>query len=217
MDTNIAFSPNPGTHVAEVSDDIVVLRNPHSSRAADLRRLAQTLALRWFGGDNGHRALAVISPDRYEGRSTVAANLACLFATGGVPTLLIDADMQNPSLHHKFGSMTSQPSPIGGQRIRGLDHLTVVPAADLLKVEQAPLIHSPLQSLIERRRAEFGAIFIDTGAAATSNDYQVAALAGGGALLVTRDGVTRARRASRMLDSCDDAGLSVVGGIMLTA
>jgi Mrp family chromosome partitioning ATPase len=125
--------------------------------------------------------------------------------------------MQNPSLHHKFGSMTSQPSPIGGQRIRGLDHLTVVPAADLLKVEQAPLIHSPLQSLIERRRAEFGAIFIDTGAAATSNDYQVAALAAGGALLVTRDGVTRARRASRMLDSCDDAGLSVVGGIMLTA
>ena len=198
-------------------EGLVAVHDPHSSRAADLRRVAQTLALRWFNGTTGSTALSVISADRGEGRSTVAANLACIFASSGMSVLLIDADMHAPSLHSLFGLASPETVHGSGQRVSGFPNLCVVPASEIESRDAARFMHKPIQALIERRRGEFAAIFVDTSAASVSNDYLVAGLASGGALAVTREGVTRTRLATRMLNECDDAGIPVVGGVMLKA
>lgn len=198
-------------------EELVVMHDPHSSRAADLRRVAQTLALRWFSGAAGSTALSIISADRGEGRSTVAANLACIFASSGMSVLLIDADTHAPSLHSLFSLAPAKTGQGIGQRISGFPNLCVVPASEIESGGATRFTHKPVQALIERRRGEFAAIFVDTSAASVSSDYLVASLASGGALAVTREGQTRARLATRMLNECDDAGIPVVGGVMLKA
>jgi protein-tyrosine kinase len=197
-----------------VADDLFVLKSPHSPRVADLRRVAQTLAMRWFLGKPKQPALSIISADRREGRTAVAVNLACIFAQSGVRTLLIDADLHNPAIHAKFGLAEPRAGTIC-RPVQGVDNLAVIPAAALLELKSDGFMQSALQSVIETVRSEFEVIFVDTPAAATSNDYQIAGLATAGALCVTREGVTRARRSSRVLDLCEDAGIAIVGGVML--
>ncbi|WP_267387368.1 P-loop NTPase [Sphingomonas sp. GC_Shp_3] len=208
--SNISALP-PGMGVA---DDLFVLKSPHSPRVADLRRVAQTLAMRWFLGNPKQPALSIISADRREGRTAVAVNLACIFAQSGVRTLLIDGDLHNPAIHAKFGLDEPRPGTIC-RAVQGVDHLAVITASALLELKSDRFMQSALQSVIETMRSEFEVIFVDTPAAATSNDYQIAGLATAGALCVTREGVTRARRSSRVLDLCEDAGIAIVGGVML--
>lgn len=200
---------------AGVADDLFVLKSPHSPRVADLRRVAQTLAMRWFRAEPRHTALSIISADRGEGRTAVASNLACIFAQSGVRTLLIDADLRNPAIHTKFGVAEAMPAGPLYRAVRGVENLSVIPAATLIELKYDQFMQATLQSLIVAMTSEFEVIFVDTPAAASSNDYQIAALATAGALCVTRERVTRARRSSRMLDLCEDAGIAVVGGVML--
>jgi len=47
-------------------------------------------------------ALSVVSGGAGEGKSTTLVNLAYICAQGGYTTLLIDADLRRPSLHHHF-------------------------------------------------------------------------------------------------------------------
>jgi protein-tyrosine kinase len=210
MSTRVAASP-PGFGVA---DDLFVLKSPHSPRVADLRRVAQALAMRWFLGEPKRPALSIISADRREGRTAVATNLACIFAQSGVRTLLIDADLHNPAIHAKFGMAEPRAGTIY-RPVQGVDNLAVIPATALLEHNSDRFMRSGLQTIIDSMRSEFEVIFVDTSAAATSNDYQIAALATAGALCVTRQDVTRARRSSRVLDLCEDAGIAIVGGVML--
>jgi hypothetical protein len=199
-----------------VADDLFVLKSPHSPRVADLRRVAQALAMRWFRGEPSRPALSIISADRREGRTAVAVNLACIFAQSGVRTLLIDADLHNPAIHAKFGLATPRPGAIC-RAVQGVENLSVLPATTLVELDSDRFMRSGLQTVVETMQSEFEVIFVDTPAAATSNEYQIAGLATGGALCVTREGVTRARRSSRMLDLCEDAGIAIVGGVMLRA
>jgi polysaccharide biosynthesis transport protein len=48
--------------------------------------------------DSGHACVAVMSCSAWEGRSTVAANLACAISTSGREAVLLDADLANPAL-----------------------------------------------------------------------------------------------------------------------
>jgi succinoglycan biosynthesis transport protein ExoP len=50
------------------------------------------------------KCIGVISAMPGEGKSTVAVNLANVFARGGRSTLLIDADLRNPELSRRFGA-----------------------------------------------------------------------------------------------------------------
>jgi len=208
--------PHPDSDPGECfGEELVVLHDPEGRKARDLQRLAQTLALRRFNSPDETGALTVISSERREGRSTVAANLACVLASSSIRVLLIDADLHNPSLSNIFG--ISQADGGGGIecQVPGLANLSLVPASQVRSYGVTSEIYQPLRALIERRRNEFGAIIVDTAAAEQSLDYQVAALATGAALAVTREGVTTVRKASRMLNSCDDLKINVIGGVML--
>lgn len=203
------------TQASVISDDVVVLKDPLSPRAADIRRLAQMLALRWFRGETSRPALSLVSADRFEGRTTIATNLASVFARAGVRTLLIDADVHNPSVHMKFGLEPIVPTASGYYGVQGLEKLAVLPASAILDLEYEKFMRTAIKAMIEAKSAEFDVIFVDTPPAALSNDYLLAGLATKGAVLVTREGVTRARAAAKMLNACEDADIDIVGGIML--
>ncbi|WP_121119754.1 tyrosine-protein kinase family protein [Croceibacterium ferulae] len=202
----------PSTSLVEA---VSVLREPLSSAAADTRRLAQRLAVHWFRGDAVHPALSIISAERGEGRTSTAINLACVYAQATVRTLLIDADLHNPTVHVQLGldpdaSDKGVPIPV-----EGVPNLSVLPASHISKGPHDRLVPSALGGLIEHLRSHFDVILVDTPAAAVGEDYLFAGLATGGGLVVTREGQTKVKAIAKVLNSCEDAGIKIVGGTML--
>lgn len=76
------------------------------------------------GGDAGEgprAVLAVASAKGGVGKSTVAANLACAFASGGLRVGLLDADVYGPSLPILMGANDERPAPAGAGRFRPIE------------------------------------------------------------------------------------------------
>ena len=88
---------------ASLSHELVAAYKPFSPVVEQLRALRSELMLRWFDEQPAHKAIAVMSEARGEGRSYIAANLAVVFSQLGGRTLLIDADLRKPSQHLLFG------------------------------------------------------------------------------------------------------------------
>ena len=109
-----------------------------------MKRLRTSIALAARGRQL--RSIAVTSTLPGEGKSTIAANLAALFAAAGVRTLLIDGDMRRASLSRAFAPDADQglQEVLNGEcalkdcivRIDGTD-------LDLLPLSTAGLSNSP--------------------------------------------------------------------------
>src|SRR3954469_10248536 len=87
---------------SDLSETLVAAYNPFTPQVETLRALRSQLMLRWFDSDVQHKALAIVSAERREGRSFIAANLAVVFSQLGERTLLIDSDFRNPVQHSLF-------------------------------------------------------------------------------------------------------------------
>ena len=142
-----------------------------------------------------HPMVAVLSSNRGDGRSFVAANLAVLFAQLRVRTLLIDADLRNPSQHRHFKleNRLGLSSILAGRT--GTEVVHVVPSLPQLYVLTAGAIPpNPLELLsqptfklvLEAADAEFKAIVIDTPAADQGADGRVIACSVGSGVLIAR-------------------------------
>ena len=122
---------------SRVSEAVVAAYEPASPQVEALRALRSELMLHWFSDDAAHKSLAVVSEARGDGRSYIAANLAVVLSQLGGRTLLIDADLRNPSQHALFGLenriglsavLAGRAGAEAVQRVAELGSLSVLPA-----------------------------------------------------------------------------------------
>lgn len=188
-----------------------------------LRTLRGRLNLRWFNGEPAQRMLAVVSAARGEGRSFIAANLAVAMSQLGQRTLLVDADLRNPSLHRHFGlnagaglaALLANGTEQGHiQSIAALPALSLLPAG-AASADAADLLGRPAfrQWLVELS-ARFDAVVVDTPAADDSADAQIIAAATGAALIVARRNVSRLARVRALADLLSQGHAVVVGTVL---
>ncbi len=218
------FSATSPTLRGTVPPALFVASNPQSEAAEDFRTLRNTLALRWFKHPEGSKALAVISPNREDGRSTVAANLAVAFAQVGLRTLLIDADMRNPSQHTIFqlddryglsGFLAGRPPGPNSLQIPGLEALTVMPVGGVPPNPQELLLRPTFDDLFRTAFERYEVVILDTPAAEAGSEYQLVAAKASGALVVSRRERTRVQSAQRLVRACSEFGTRMVGSIMV--
>lgn len=86
--------------IADRNEFIAVVTMPFSAFTHAMKRLRTALSLAARG--QPLRTIAVTSTLPSEGKSTVAANLAALYAGAGVRTLLVDGDLRRASLSRAF-------------------------------------------------------------------------------------------------------------------
>lgn len=207
----------------KISDELIAAYEPFSAEVEALRALRSQLMVRWFTGEDARRMLAVASPGRGDGRSYLAANLAVVFSQLGQHTLLIDADLRNPSHHVSFNlDNSSGLSSILSNRAQGNEIKRVPSFVDLSVLCAGATPPNPQELLgrprfgllLEEMTKEFDVILIDTPAANAYADFQTIALHAKGALLLGRVRETRISDLKDLAASLAQAGVTVVGSII---
>jgi len=208
-----------------VGSEVAAAYAPTSRPVESLRGLRSQLVLRWFDLDPENRALAIVSAERREGRSFIAANLAVLFAQLGERTLLIDADLRQPRQHTIFGidgrvGLSTLLSERAGsdsiQAIPDLPNLSVLPAG-ALPPNPAELLGRPLfGQLLLQLRKRFDVILLDSSASAETSDAHVVAVRAGAALIVARRNAARSWRVQGVSAKVAEARAVIVGAVLNT-
>ena len=206
-----------------VSEEVVAAYAPFSPQVEAMRALRGQLMLRWFDTDVEHKALAIVSSERKEGRSFIAANLAVVFSQLGEHTLLVDADMRNPRQHQLFGldnraGLSALLSGRGGrdaiQRVPSLLDLSVLPAG-VQPPNPSELLGRPFFSqLLQDLAKEFDVILLDTPAAVETADAQTVTTRAGSALIVVRKNASRVWQVRGIADHAGQTNTTIVGTVL---
>lgn len=208
-----------------VSEEVVAAYTPASRAAEALRGLRSQLILRWFETGPAGKALAIVSAEKGEGRSFIAANLAVVFAQLGERTLLIDADLRHPRQHRIFGlddrvGLSTALSDRAGIEcavaIPALPHLAVMPAGPLPPNPAELLARPVLPHLLEQAAGRFDVVLLDTSAAAECADAQTVAVRAGAALIVARKNAARTWRVQGVSAQVSEARATIVGAVLNT-
>jgi len=208
---------------SRVSRKLEAAYQPFGKQGEALRALRSQLLLRWFSGEPERRTLAIVSPDRGDGKSVLCANLAVVFSQLGERTLLIDADLRHPTQHQLFSlgngsglsTILSRRAEIDAiEPIPAFENLFVLPAGAVPPNPQELLSRSQFALLLETAAARFDVILIDTPAANEYADAQTIAVRSSGALLVTRKHRTRLRDADQLAQTLTRLSAHMVGAVI---
>lgn len=206
-----------------VSEEVLAAYAPFTSQVEALRALRSQLMLRWFDTGLDQNALAIVSAERREGRSFIAANLAVVFAQLGERTLLVDADMRNPSQHRLFGinNRNGLSAVLAGragadavQRIPALHNLSVLPAGARPPNPQELLARPHFPQLLQQLAGQLDVILLDTPAASETADAQIIVVRTGAALIVARKDMARKWRVQGVSETVAQARATIVGAVL---
>ena len=207
---------------SKVSEKLVAAYASSGRHLEALQALRTELMMRWFNSPD-RNTLAVVSGERHEGRSYIAANLAVTFSMLGHRTLLIDSDMRNPSQHDFFGldNRAGLSALLAGRGdlslirpVTDLPELSVLPSG-ILPPNPLDLLSRPLlPQLLNELKPLFDVILMDSPAAAETADAQTIAVRAGAALVVARKNVARLWRVRGVSNTVAQASATVVGTVL---
>jgi Mrp family chromosome partitioning ATPase len=207
---------------------IPVVSHPFSPAAEAFRMVVAALDHRGLGGKI--RVVAIMSADRREGKSTLAANLAHVLARRGRTVVLVSADLRQPGVERLLG--LGRPPGLAeflqgdaGDPVELLVPITrglfVLPAGQAAHNPAELLATSKLRRLVRLLRAvdrdAEPMILLDTPPARVSADAVTLAGVADTALLVTRSGVSRAGSIMEVAEGLRRNLLYVAGAVLLGA
>ena len=164
----------------------------------------------------------VTSPTANNGKSINSVNMAVSFAQMGKKTLLIDADMRNPTLHRLF----SIPVKNGlSEILAGLTDSITVSKTDIenLSVLTAGKIPPNPSELLASERTDkllafvkqhYDCVFIDTPPVNLVTDPTAFATKSTGYIMVIKSGVTDTQSTKKAVESLQSLGANIVGFVL---
>ena len=208
-----------------VSNQVMAAYEPFTQKVESLRALRSQLMIHWLEMEGERKTLAILSPDRGEGRSWLAANLAVVFSQLGERTLLIDADLRNSTQRSMFGISGKQGLAeilLGRasfteviQRVPALLDLSIITAGAPPPNPQEVLARREFEGLLNAVRDSYDVIIIDTPAATQCADGQLIASRAGSSLFVARLGSSRTKHLQRNIEMLLEAHIDIVGTVLL--
>lgn len=203
--------------------------------------LALRTNLLFAGLERDLKTVMVTSSTQREGKTTVAINLAIVLAQLGKRTLLVEADLRNPLLHHAFGiskepgltevvlgsaslddATRSFPDIILGEAgvegllgQPGLDNLFLIPSGYQPPNPTEFLSAQGMASFLAEVRQRYDYIILDVAPVLPLADPSILGARVDGTLIVVRVGRV-ARAALRRARALLDAAKSRVVGVCLT-
>ncbi len=232
-ETPVAAPPSPVGDRLDISGQFQSLETSLSPRsrlvciteredpAAEAFRLLG-VRLRHLRRDRPLKKLLITSTIPQEGKSTIAANLACALALGSHPkVLLLEGDVRRPSLSQVFG-LAKVPGLCeclqGGRPLAASVYrlekpsLWILPAGSVSGNPLELLQSGKLSAVMDRLAAWFDWIVIDSPPVLPVADTSVWTRLADGILVVARRGITERRQLQRGLEALDSTKL--IGAIL---
>lgn len=205
-----------------IDAELVCACDPLGGDAQSFREL-RTELLTGVLNDPVRRAIAVVSPDRGDGRSYVASNLAVAFAQLGRRTLLVDADLRTPRQHTLFGIddslglshlLCGRAGPEAIQQRSPVAGLSVI-AAGTIPPNPSELLHrDTFAARMQDWLFEFDHVVVDTPAANHGIEARILAATARAALVVGRRNSARLHALQRLVTSIENGPAALAGVVM---
>jgi capsular exopolysaccharide synthesis family protein len=197
----------PENHLVSIGKEESLGAEKFRFLAVRLRQLRQTRPL---------KKILITSTIPQEGKSTIAANLACTLARRKPQrTLLLEGDLRRPTIANRFGlgkvpglcDWFHDASPrMNIYQLEGLG-LWVLPAGNAPENPLELMQSGKLPSLMEQLAGWFDWIVIDSPPVLPLGDTSIWARLADGILLVTRQGVTEKQQLQRGLAALEKSKL----------
>jgi polysaccharide biosynthesis transport protein len=169
----------------------------------------------------GNTVYVVTSTGPSEGKSTVSSRLAIGLGATGLRVCLVDADMRKPTAHRQLGENTERGLSFVLAGEQGIEPIrTSFANLDLLPVGVRPpnpaelLNRGEFKLLIDRLRAAYDVVIIDTPPLGLVSDALAACEHADGVLLVVRDRHTMKTQLRRVIGMLAPLGERVLGIIV---
>ena len=207
-----AVAPEPARIPTGTLDMHLAAALAPQSLAAEQYRSLRTRIKR---SENGRtvRTIVVTSPNKGDGKSLTAANLAVTMAQEFQQrVLLLDADLRRPSIHKLFGF---QEGPGLSDVLMGAIelnqalvevpdyHLTLLPAGSMPSHPAELLGSAAMRRVLDTLRTRFDRVLIDMPPVAPLADLHIVAPMADGLLMIVRAGVTPKPAIERALAGLD--------------
>jgi protein-tyrosine kinase len=204
------------------SSRLVAAYDPFSRQVEMLRAVRGQLMLRWFA--RGHKSLAIVGVEPGSGTSLFAANLAVVFSQLGQNTLLVDANLRQPSQHEIFNlqGKTGLSDMLAGRatmgavtRIEAFESLAVLGAGTLPPNPAELLARKDFTGLNAQLEALHDVVLYDTSDVLTAHDSLPVMARAHGVLLVVHKNATSLYDVAALSEQVRYAGAEVVGSVLL--
>jgi capsular exopolysaccharide synthesis family protein len=209
--TATAIEPEQSVVGTALDHHLVAALAPQSLAAEQYR----SLRTRIKRAENGRavRTIVITSPNKGDGKSLTAANLALTMAQEFQQrVLLIDGDLRRPAVHQLFG-IADQPGLtdvlMGGVELNQAlvnveqHHLTLLPAGAIPTHPAELLGSAAMRRVLDTLRNRFDRILIDMPPVAPLADLHILAPMADGLLMIVRAGVTPRPAIERALAGLD--------------
>ncbi len=173
--------------------------DPHGRHAEAIRRLRTNLM--FVDVTTGKHSFVVTSAVPGEGKTTTAANLGLAMADSGTRTLLIDADLRNPSVARTMGLeggvglttiLLGDAEPADVIQRWGTTNLYVLPAGQVPPNPSELLGSEPMRALLATLSRDYDFVLIDSPPVVPVIDAVIVERLTGGLLMVV--GVDRTKK-----------------------
>jgi capsular exopolysaccharide synthesis family protein len=203
----LAVSIREESHLVSVAEEGSLGAEKFRFLAVRLRQLRQSRPL---------KKVLITSTIPQEGKSTIAANLACTLARRKQQkTLLLDGDLRRPSLANQFGVgkiaglsewLSGQTESINIYKLQSLG-LWILPAGTAPQNPLELMQSGKLSQLMEQLESWFDWIVIDSPPVLPLADASLWSRLADGIMLVTRRGTTEKQQLQRGLEAIDKSKL----------
>ncbi len=201
--------------------DMIKVNEPKSCMAEVYRVLRNNIE---FAYNNSNvKSVLVTSTKNGEGKTTVAVNLAVTMANSGKKTLIIDCNLNNPSLHKAF----EMPNKVGlttmlrnekykGEAVTKTSYENLYLLTTGLNSERFSelLMGNKISDLLKSFKEKYDFIIVDTPAVIEKSDAQVISQYVDGCLLVIGSGEVNKEEARRTKDLLERVNAKILGAVL---
>ena len=206
---------------ADGKQHLLVVSAPEDVATEALRSLRTSLHFARLEAKNN--ILMISGPSPNAGKTFVATNLAAAVAQGGQKVLLIDGDMRLGTMHDVIGGKSEGglSELIAGQielaqalrQVANVDNLSFIARGKVPPNPSELLMHPRFSALLEKLKASFDMVIIDTPPILAVTDAAIIGSHAGTSMMVARFGLNQVREIALAVQRFEHNGVEIKGAI----